>query len=147
MLNDNDSASRWRPLVAFALISAVVAACSPGPSDVVGGGGLANAHTTITLVAYSVPEPGWSKVIPAFNGSDAGKGIQVITSYGASGDQSRGVVDGKPADLVNFSVEPDITRLVKAGKVSKDWNTDATKGIPFGSVVSLVVRKGNPKNI
>jgi sulfate transport system substrate-binding protein len=71
----------------------------------------------------------------------------VITSYGASGDQSRGVADGKPADVVNFSVEPDITRLVKAGKVSKDWNTDATKGIPFGSVVSLVVRKGNPKNI
>jgi len=37
--------------------------------------------------------------------------------------------------------------LVKAGKVSKDWNADATKGIPFGSVVTLVVRKGNPKNI
>ena len=71
----------------------------------------------------------------------------MITSYGASGDQSRGVADGKPADLVNFSVEPDITRLVKAGKISKDWNTDATKGIPFGSVVTLVVRKGNPKNI
>ena len=48
---------------------------------------------------------------------------------------------------MNFSVEPDITRLVKAGKVSKDWNTDATKGIPFGSVVTFVVRKGNPKNI
>ena len=119
----------------------------PGPSDVVGGGGLSNAHTSITLVAYSVPEPGWSKVIPAFNASEEGKGVQVITSYGASGDQSRGVVDGKPADIVNFSVEPDITRLVKAGKVSKDWNTDATKGIPFGSVVTLVVRKGNPKNI
>ncbi|OBA58157.1 sulfate ABC transporter substrate-binding protein [Mycobacterium sp. 1100029.7] len=147
MHNDNDSASRWRPLVALALIVGVVAACSPGPSDVVGGGGLANAHTTITLVAYSVPEPGWSKVIPAFNASDVGRGIQVVTSYGASGDQSRGVVDGKPADVVNFSVEPDITRLVKAGKVSKDWNADATKGIPFGSVVSLVVRKGNPKNI
>ena len=71
----------------------------------------------------------------------------MTTSYGASGDQSRGVVDGKPADIVNFSVEPDVTRLVKADKVAKDWNTDATKGIPFGSVVSLVVRKGNPKNI
>jgi ABC-type molybdate transport system substrate-binding protein len=57
------------------------------------------------------------------------------------------VVDGKPADIVNFSVEPDVTRLVKADKVAKDWNADATKGIPFGSVVSLVVRKGNPKNI
>lgn len=147
MRNDNDSAPRWRPLFALASIAALVVACGPGPSDVVGGGGLANARTTITLVAYSVPEPGWIKVIPAFNASDAGKGVQVITSYGASGDQSRGVVDGKPADVVNFSVEPDITRLVKAGKVSKDWNTDATKGIPFGSVVALVVRKGNPKNI
>lgn len=147
MRNDNDSAPRRWPLFALATLAAVVVACSPGPSDVVGGGGLANARTTITLVAYSVPEPGWSKVIPAFNASDAGKGVQVITSYGASGDQSRGVVDGKPADVVNFSVEPDITRLVKAGKVSKDWNTDATKGIPFGSVVALVVRKGNPKNI
>jgi sulfate/thiosulfate transport system substrate-binding protein len=150
MLNDIGGALRWRPVRrvgALALIAGVVAACHGGASDVVGGGGLANAHTSITLVAYSVPEPGWSKVIPAFNASDEGKGVQVITSYGASGDQSRGVVDGKPADVVNFSVEPDISRLVKAGKVAKDWNTDATKGIPFGSVVTLVVRKGNPKNI
>jgi sulfate/thiosulfate-binding protein len=147
MLNDIGSASRWRLVVTLALIVVVVAACHGGPSDVVGGGGPANAHTTITLVAYSVPEPGWSKVIPAFNASEEGNGVQVITSYGASGDQSRGVVDGKPADIVNFSVEPDITRLVKAGKVSKDWNADATRGIPFGSVVTLVVRKGNPKNI
>lgn len=147
MHHDIGSALRWRPVVALTLTAAVVAACAGGPSDVVGGGGPSNAHTTITLVAYSAPEPGWSKVIPAFVASDEGKGVQVITSYGASGDQSRGVQDGKPADVVNFSVEPDITRLVKAGKVSKDWNTDATKGIPFGSVVTLVVRKGNPKNI
>ncbi len=147
MLNDTGGASRWRRIVTLALIVGVVAACQGGASDVVGGGGLTNAHTSITLVAYSAPEPGWSKVIPAFNASEDGKSVQVITSYGASGDQSRGVVDGKPADLVNFSVEPDITRLVKAGKVSKDWNTDATKGIPFGSVVTLVVRAGNPKNI
>ena len=53
----------------------------------------------------------------------------------------------QPADIVNFSVEPDVTRLVKAGQVDKNWNADATKGIPFGSVVTLVVRKGNPKNI
>lgn len=86
-------------------------------------------------------------VIPAFNASEQGRGVQVITSYGASADQSRGVADGKPADLVNFSVEPDIARLVKAGKVDKDWDADATKGIPFGSVVTFVVRAGNPKNI
>ncbi|ULP40933.1 sulfate ABC transporter substrate-binding protein [Mycobacterium lentiflavum] len=147
MLIDNAGAPRWRSFVALALIVGVVAACGGGPSDVVGGSGPSGAHTTITLVAYSAPEPGWSKVIPAFNNSEEGKSVQVITSYGASGDQSRGVAEGKPADLVNFSVEPDVTRLVKAGKVSKDWNTDATKGIPFGSVVTFVVRKGNPKNI
>lgn len=144
---DIRTASRWRPVPVLVLIAGLVAGCHGGASDAVGGGGLANARTSITLVAYSVPEPGWSKIIPAFNASDEGKGVQVVTSYGASGDQSRGVVDGKPADIVNFSVEPDIARLVKAGKVSKDWNTDATKGIPFGSVVTLVVRKGNPKNI
>ena len=139
---------RLRSAVALALIAGLLAACDGGASDVPGGGGgPANANTTLTLVAYSVPEPGWSKVIPAFNATDQGKGVQITTSYGASGDQSRGVVDGKPADLVNFSVEPDVTRLVKAGKVSPDWNKDVTKGIPFTSVVTLVVRKGNPKNI
>ncbi len=147
MFKDIGSTLRWQHAVALALIVGVVAACHGGPSDVVGGGGPADAHTSITLLSYSAPEPGWSKVIPAFNASEEGKGVQVITSYGASGDQSRGVVDGKPADLVNFSVEPDISRLVEAGKVSKDWDTDATKGIPFGSVVTLVVRAGNPKNI
>jgi sulfate transport system substrate-binding protein len=131
----------------LAVAASLAAACHGGASDAVGGAGPANAHTSITLVAYSAPEPGWSKVIPAFNASREGDGVQVIASYGASGDQSRGIVDGKPADIVNLSVEPDITRLVKAGKVSKDWDKDATKGIAFGSVVTLLVRPGNPKNI
>jgi sulfate/thiosulfate transport system substrate-binding protein len=137
----------WWYASVLGVVVSVVAACHGGASDVVGGGGPVNAHTSITLVAYSAPEPGWSQVIPAFNATKAGEGVQVIASYGASGDQSRGVVDGKPADIVNFSVEPDITRLVKAGKVAKDWDKDATKGIPFGSVVTLLVRPGNPKNV
>ncbi|BBY90148.1 sulfate ABC transporter substrate-binding protein [Mycolicibacterium tokaiense] len=139
----------WQTAAALALTASVVAACGGGgASDVVGeDGGASDAETTLTLVAYAVPEPGWSKIIPAFAATDAGKGVAVTTSYGASGDQSRAVVDGKPADIVNFSVEPDVTRLVKADKVAADWNADATKGLPFGSVVSLVVREGNPKNI
>jgi sulfate transport system substrate-binding protein len=130
---------RWRT-------AAAIAASGGGASDVAGGDNN-KAETTLTLVAYAVPEPGWSKIIPAFAGTPEGKDVAVTTSYGASGDQSRSVVDGKPADIVNFSVEPDVTRLVKAGKVSPEWNTDVTKGVPFGSVVTLVVRKGNPKNI
>ncbi|AFM18114.1 sulfate/thiosulfate-binding protein [Mycolicibacterium chubuense NBB4] len=139
--------ARRRAAAALALTASMVAACGGGSSDVAGGDGGGGAETTLTLVAYAVPEPGWSKIIPAFAATPEGKGAAVRASYGASGDQSRAVVDGKPADLVNFSVEPDITRLVKANKVAKEWNADATKGIPFGSVVSLMVRKGNPKGI
>jgi sulfate/thiosulfate transport system substrate-binding protein len=137
----------WRHAAVLAAAASLLAACGGGSSDVAGGGDAGSAETTLTLVAYAVPEPGWSKILPAFAATDEGKGVAVTTSYGASGDQSRSVVDGKPADIVNFSVEPDVNRLVKADKVAKDWNADATKGIPFGSVVSLVVREGNPKNI
>jgi sulfate/thiosulfate-binding protein len=137
----------WRYGAALVATATLVAGCGGGSSDVAGGSQQPAAETTLTLVAYAVPEPGWSKIIPAFAATPEGKGVAVTTSYGASGDQSRAVVDGKPADIVNFSVEPDVSRLVKANKVAKDWNADATKGIPFGSVVSLVVRKGNPKNI
>ena len=144
MLNIRKS---WRPAAALAVTATLLAACGGGSSDVAGGSSTPAAETTLTLVAYAVPEPGWSKIIPAFAATPEGKGVAVTTSYGASGDQSRAVVDGKPADIVNFSVEPDVSRLIKANKVAKDWNADATKGIPFGSVVSLVVRKGNPKNI
>lgn len=138
---------RWRAAAALAVTTSVLAACGGGASDVAGGGDNPDADTTLALVAYAVPEPGWSEIVPAFAATPEGKGVAVTASYGASGDQSRAVADGKPADLVNFSVEPDVTRLVKAGKVSPDWNADVTKGIPFGSVVTLVVREGNPKNI
>jgi sulfate transport system substrate-binding protein len=137
----------WRYGAALTATATLLAGCGGGASDVAGGSSTPAAETTLTLVAYAVPEPGWSKIIPAFAATPEGKGVGVTTSYGASGDQSRAVQDGKPADIVNFSVEPDVTRLVKANKVDKDWNADTTKGIPFGSVVSLVVRKGNPKHI
>ncbi len=139
---------RWRAVVALALSATLVASCAGGASDDIGGGGAAaDADTTLTLVAFAVPEPGWSKVAPAFSDTEEGDGVAVTASYGASGDQSRAVEAGKPADIVNFSVEPDIARLVEAGKVDEGWNAGVTKGVPFGSVVSFAVRPGNPKNI
>jgi sulfate/thiosulfate transport system substrate-binding protein len=57
------------------------------------------------------------------------------------------VVDGLPADLVNFSLEPDMAKLVKAGLVSSTWDHGKTKGMVTNSIVSFVVRPGNPKHI
>jgi sulfate/thiosulfate-binding protein len=138
-------------LAAAATVGALVmTACGGGgASDTVGADAEnAGAKTgTVNLFAYAVPKVGYDKVIPAFTKTEAGKGVQFQQSYGASGDQSRKVEAGATADFVNFSVEPDITRLVDAGLVAKDWNANQYKGIPFGSVVTIVVRKGNPKGI
>ncbi|NHU47703.1 sulfate ABC transporter substrate-binding protein [Rhodococcus sp. A14] len=137
-------------LTALVTLGAVaLTACSGGASDTVGSdsAGADGSAGTINLYAYAVPKPGFDKLIPAFNATDEGKGVAFQPSYGASGDQSRKVKDGAEADFVNFSVEPDITRLVDAGLVDKSWNQDAYNGIPFGSVVTIVVREGNPKNI
>jgi sulfate transport system substrate-binding protein len=57
------------------------------------------------------------------------------------------VAAGQPADVVAFSTEPDIKRLVKAGMVASSWDANQYKGIVSDSVVVLVVRKGNPKHI
>ena len=135
----------WRTATILVAVGTLAVGCSGGASDAEDT--VAGAETTLNLVGYAVPEPGWSTIIPAFADTEEGKGVGVRTSFGASGDQSRGVADGKPADIVNFSVEPDVTRLVEADKVAEDWSAGNTKGVPFGSVVTLVVRAGNPKGI
>jgi sulfate/thiosulfate-binding protein len=139
--------------LAAILVALVVAACG-GASDEVGGGDTSQAAsdtgaqtTKLSLVAYAVPKVGFDRVIPAFNKTAEGKGVTFSQSYGASGDQSRKVESGLATDVVNFSVEPDVTRLVEAGLVDASWNQNEHKGIPFGSVVTIVTRKGNPKQI
>jgi sulfate/thiosulfate transport system substrate-binding protein len=102
---------------------------------------------TLNLVGYSVLEQANDGVIKAFNDTDAGKDVEFKTSYGASGDQSRAVEAGQKADEVHFSLEPDVTRLVKAGLVAEDWKENDSKGICTDSIVVMVVRTGNPKGI
>jgi sulfate/thiosulfate transport system substrate-binding protein len=101
----------------------------------------------LTLAAYSTPQSAYASLIPAFEASSDGNGISFSQSYGPSGDQSRAVAAGLKADVVNFSLEPDVTRLVKAGLVSPGWNQNATHGFVTESVAVIIVRKGNPKHI
>ena len=114
---------------------------SAASEDGGGGGG------KLTLVAYSTPEEAYKELIPAFNETPDGRGVSFEQSYASSGEQSRAVEGGLPADVVEFSLEPDITRLVDAGLVNDDWNRNEHKGMVTDSVVVFVVRKGNPRNI
>jgi len=130
---------------------AAVAGCG-GSSDTSGGGSgasndAASAKTTLSLVAYSTPEVVYDQIIPDFQKTSAGSGVAFKTSYGASGDQSRAVDAGLRADVVTFSTEPDMTRLVRDGIVASDWNSGPNRGLVTTSVVAFVVRKGNPKHI
>jgi sulfate transport system substrate-binding protein len=135
--------------IVLTVVAALFAAAGCGGSSDTAGGdsGSSSGSTKLSLVAYSVPKVGFDQVIPLFQKTPEGKDVSFSQSYGASGDQSRKVEAGLQTDVVNFSLEPDVTRLVDAGIVAKDWNAGEHKGIPFGSVVTIVVRKGNPKHI
>lgn len=112
-----------------------------------GCGGGSDSETKLALVAYSTPQEAYKKLIPAFQDTTAGAGVDFSESYGASGEQSRAIVNGLPADVVEFSHVGDMNRLVDEGIVAKDWDSGEYKGIVSDSVVVFAVRKGNPKNI
>src|SRR6478736_1947016 len=129
--------------VAAAITAAGVLALTGCSSD----SGSDGDAETIHLSAFSVMEAANEPVFEDFEDTDAGDGVEFEPSYGASGDQSRAVVAGSPADVVHYSLETDVTRLVKEGLVAEDWKDNPTKGIATSSVVVFVVRAGNPDNI
>jgi sulfate transport system substrate-binding protein len=137
------------PLLALALsaLVALVAAGCGGSSSDSGDSGGDGGGGNLTLVAYSTPEEAYREIIPAFNKTPEGEGVGFDQSYAASGEQSRAVEGGLPADVVEFSLEPDMTRLVDAGLVDADWSQNEYKGMVTNSVVVFMVRKGNPENI
>src|SRR5918999_4100575 len=114
-----------------------VAACG-GKSSGSGGSGEAGS---LDLIAYSTPQTAYEEsIIPAFNEGD-GAGVEVSASFGSSGDQSRAVEGGQPADLVHLPIEPDITRLVDAGLVAEDYKeTEENGGVVQESVVTFITR-------
>jgi len=131
----------------FALVG--VSALGLGVAPLVLGSTPAGAQTggSVNLVAYSTPKPAYSVLANDFAKTSAGSGVTVSPSFGPSGTQATSVASGLPADVVNFSLEPDMAKVVKAGLVSSSWDKTPTKGMVTNSVVSFVVRPGNPKHI
>jgi sulfate/thiosulfate-binding protein len=136
------------PGAALALLAILLLAsgCGGQSSSEASSGGDGSGGK-LTLVAYSTPEEAYKELIPAFNKTPEGKGVGFSQSYASSGEQSRAVEGGLPADVVEFSLEPDMTRLVDADLVDKSWNQNQSKGNVTNSVVVFMVRKGNPRGI
>jgi sulfate transport system substrate-binding protein len=127
-------------VLALAVAIAALAASRSAQAAKTSGGKL-------TIVAYSTPGAAYAKLIPAFQATPAGKDVTFTQSYAGSEQQSKAVDQGLPADVVNFSIEPDMSRLVRDGLLSPSWKNNKYKGIVSRSVVVFVVRKGNPKHI
>jgi sulfate transport system substrate-binding protein len=131
-------------ICSFVIAGLALAGCGGSASDDAAPAGAAGG--SVRLVAYSTPREAYAKLIDLYT-SGAGKGVEFDQSYGASGEQSRAVEAGLRADVVAFSLEPDMTRLVEPGIVPADWNAGEHKGMVTHSVVVFVVREGNPEGI
>ena len=124
---------------ATVLLTGCVGGAAPAPADA--------GKTTKHHVRYAVPQEAKHAGQKNLAETAEGKDVTWEESYGASGDQSRAVLNGLKADYVNFSLEGDVTRLVKGGLVDQNWNSGPTKGIVTDSAVVIVVQKGNPLGI
>jgi sulfate transport system substrate-binding protein len=97
------------------LLLAVVAAGCGSSDDSTSGdtGGSSSSGGSIDVVGYSTPESVYEEAFePGFEATSEGSGVSFSNSFGASGDQSRAVVAGQPADVVHFSQAGDMERLV-----------------------------------
>ena len=102
---------------------------------------------TVNVVGFSTMEQPNQKEFAAFNATPAGKGVKMQGAYGASGTERDAVLGGQAADEVHLSLEPDVAKLVAAGKVAKDWDQNSTHGICTNTIVTFGVKSGNPKHI
>jgi sulfate/thiosulfate transport system substrate-binding protein len=132
--------ARLAGVLAVVFGALVLSGCGGGAGGQEGGGSL-------SLVAYSTPREAYEELTGAFAETEAGQGVTFETSFGSSGEQSRAVEGGLPADVAAFSLEPDMTRLVEAGLVEENWSENEYNGMVTDSVVVLAVRKGNPEGI
>ncbi|MEL6457807.1 MAG: sulfate ABC transporter substrate-binding protein [Cyanobacteria bacterium J06621_15] len=114
-----------------------------------------NAQTSkrvdLTLVSYAVTKPAYREIIPQFVQEWKQKHNQTVRfyeSYGASGAQTRAVVDGLDADVVELALALDMQRIEKAGLIQPGWEKEAANNsMVTQSVAALVTREGNPKQI
>jgi sulfate/thiosulfate-binding protein len=107
----------------------------------------AAAGTNLSVIGYSIPTAVFPKLFTAYQATPAGKGVSFSSSFAASEVQSKAVVAGLPADVVNFSISTDMDRLVQAKLVDRSWDANRYHGIVSKSVVVFVLRNGNPKHI
>src|SRR6266508_4350813 len=128
-------------VAALAVLLPGLAACGAGSADAGNAG-----KVTLSLVAYSTPQLAYEKIIKAYQATPEGQNVTFTKSFGASGDQSRAVEAGLKADIVAFSLEPDVTRLVKAGPEVITANPFTSGGARWNLLAGYGATSGKSKD-
>jgi sulfate/thiosulfate transport system substrate-binding protein len=126
------------------VISFTIAACNSNPSG--------QKDIELLLVGYSVPKVAHDAIIPKFvkqwEKDHNGQSVIFSQSYGGSGSQTRGIIDGLDADVVHLAIGSDMNKLVSLGFVNEDWTQRVpNQGIVGETIAAITTRPGNPKGI
>ena len=113
------------------LVASTLVGCQGGTGQGKGtssaGSDSATSGQPLLLVSYSVTKRAYDKILPKFQADwkrRTGQSIEVKTSYGASGSQTRAVIDGLEADVVTLALPADVLKLEKAGLVQPGWQAE-----------------------
>ncbi len=138
-------------------LSLAIVSCQQGtpsnPAATPGGASPAanKGKVELTLVSFAVTKAAHEAIIPKFVEQwqkEKGQTVSFNQSYGASGSQTRAVIDGLEADIVHLALALDTAKIEKAGLIAPGWEKEApNEGIVSKSVAGIVTREGNPKNI
>src|SRR3954453_23964650 len=88
-------------LLLLAIAAVVASGCgSSSDSSAAGTSGGGGGGGKIDVVGYSTPQSVYEEALePGFEATSDGSGVSFSNSFGASGDQSRAVAAGQPADV------------------------------------------------
>jgi sulfate/thiosulfate transport system substrate-binding protein len=137
--------SRWRQkwwhwigLFGMGWLLVMLAACTP--------------TIEITLVSNSVSKAAYQQITDKFaeewHQQHPNQNVSFNQSYGASGSQTRAVIDGLEADVVALALQPDVAKIQKAGLIEAGWESEFPNDSTVAkTVAAIITQPGNPKNI
>lgn len=134
----------------FAAGSLVLLAGCGGPSATPQAGS-SGERQRLLLVSYAVTKGAYDRILPRFVEQwkqKTGQELEIKTSYGGSGTQTRAVIDGLDADVVTLALSADVLKLEESGLIQPGWEQELpNSSIITNSAVAFLTRAGNPKQI
>lgn len=143
-------------LLALPLLASVLSACSPAgqakAEAASGSSAAAPANVTLLNVSYDLSRSFYEHLNPEFirfyEQQHPDSKLVIQQSHGGASKQALAVANGLRADVVTLNQESDLAMLADKKLISANWQAEfPNQAVPYHSIMVLLVRKDNPKNI